>query len=262
MFNQRPSNLQAYLRDRSDSTTTVHASTPETDVPHMHAVSPNHGILTPGQPVPALTQLRQTTTGVPMSDPLYPITTWALLISWTSTTRVACCFDRRWQGKNMQSNLINTFKLRARQRRVFILHRLPDHTNLAKKAGAMSRQSEPGHANGKKEDISKTPPFPQKILKVETNLICAIWGILQANLKKSSTLKFMMNTSFVPSICIHRSIILIFIKKKKGMLVDFFFHSKYFFRNFWLFVPRESSFRYEFQALILERYENTCTWST
>ena len=51
-----------------------------------------------------------------------------------------------------------------------------------------------------------------KILKVETK-ICAIWGILEANLKKSSTLKFITNISFLPSICIHRSIILIFIEK-------------------------------------------------
>ena len=42
--------------------------------------------------------------------------------------------------------------------------------------------------------------------------ICAIWGILEANLKKSSTLMFMMNISFVPSICIHRSTIFIFIE--------------------------------------------------
>ena len=33
-------------------------------------------------------------------------------------------------------------------------------------------------------------------------------------MKKSSTLMFMMNISFVPSICIHRSIIFIFIEKK------------------------------------------------
>ena len=54
--------------------------------------------------------------------------------------------------------------------------------------------------------------LPRKILKVETK-ICAIWGILEANLKKSSTPMFMMNISFVPSICIHRSIIFIFIEK-------------------------------------------------
>ena len=57
------------------------------------------------------------------------------------------------------------------------------------------------------------PPPPRKILKVKTK-ICAIWGILEANLKKSSTLMFMMNISFVPSICIHRSIIFILIEKK------------------------------------------------
>ena len=58
------------------------------------------------------------------------------------------------------------------------------------------------------------PPPPPNILKVETK-ICAIWGILEAYLKKSSTLKFLMNIGFVPSTCIHRSIILIFIEKKK-----------------------------------------------
>ena len=43
-------------------------------------------------------------------------------------------------------------------------------------------------------------------------------------MKKHSTLKFMTNISFVPSVCIHRSIILIFLEKK-SMLVDFF-HGK------------------------------------
>ena len=56
--------------------------------------------------------------------------------------------------------------------------------------------------------------------------MCAIWGILEANLKKSSTLRFMTNISFVPSKCIHRPITLIFIEK--NMLVDFF-HGKYIF---------------------------------
>ena len=68
-----------------------------------------------------------------------------------------------------------------------------------------------------------------KSLTVETK-ICAISDILEANLKESSTIKFIMNTSFVPSICIHGSIILIFIEK--SMLVDFFPHGKYFFPRF------------------------------
>ena len=67
----------------------------------------------------------------------------------------------------------------------------------------------------KKEEISRgsgdmrppPPPHysspPPQILKVETN-ICAILGILEADLKKSSTLKFMMNISFVLSICLHQ----------------------------------------------------------
>ena len=41
-------------------------------------------------------------------------------------------------------------------------------------------------------------------------------------MKKSSTLKLIMNISFLSSICIHRSIFLIFIAKKKSMLVNFF----------------------------------------
>ena len=44
--------------------------------------------------------------------------------------------------------------------------------------------------------------LPRKMLKVKTK-ICAIWNNLEANLKKSSTLKFIMNISFVPSIRIH-----------------------------------------------------------
>ena len=67
----------------------------------------------------------------------------------------------------------------------------------------------------KKEDISRgvRGHAPPEILKVEIK-ICATWGILEANLKKSSTLMFMMNISFVPSICSHRSTIFIFIEKK------------------------------------------------
>ena len=90
---------------------------------------------------------------------------------------------------------------------------------------------------------------PRKFLKVETK-ICAIWGILEANLKKSSTQKFIVNISILPSICIHRSIILIFIEKNACLLIflpwqifrsaifDFHFHKN----------PR---FRDEFQALII-----------
>ena len=52
--------------------------------------------------------------------------------------------------------------------------------------------------------------LPQKVLKVVTK-ICAIWGILESNWMKSSTLMFMMNINFVPSICIHN---LYFHRKK------------------------------------------------
>ena len=68
----------------------------------------------------------------------------------------------------------------------------------------------------KKKEISRGV---WKILKVET-VTCAICGILEANLKKSSTLKFIMSISFVPSICIHRSITLIVFEE--SVLVDFF----------------------------------------
>ena len=73
---------------------------------------------------------------------------------------------------------------------------------------------------------------------------CAIWGILEA----SSTLKFMMNVSFVPSICIHRSNIIIFIEK--SMLVDIFSQRKIFSPAIFQFYFRENPcFCDEFQAL-------------
>ena len=77
------------------------------------------------------------------------------------------------------------------------------------------------------------PPTPWEILKVETN-IWAIWGILEANSKKSRTWKLIMNISFVPSICIHRSIILIFIEKK--VCLSIFPHWKYCFPRFSIFI--------------------------
>ena len=91
----------------------------------------------------------------------------------------------------------------------------------------------------KKEEISMgvwcmpppPPPPSRKILKVETK-ICAIWGILEANLKKCSTPKFITNISFVPSICIHRSIIIIFTGKKCACR---FFHRKNIFPRFSIF---------------------------
>ena len=99
----------------------------------------------------------------------------------------------------------------------------------------------------KREEISSgirghapPSPYPGKFLKVETKM-CAIWGILEANLKKSSTLKFIMNITFLPSICIHRSMILIFIEKK-CMLVDFFAMENILFHNFRYSFLRESSF--------------------
>ena len=119
--------------------------------------------------------------------------------------------------------------------------------------------TEPGIANEKRKrnyfygrsgGMPPPPPSTPQIVKVKTKT-CAIWGILQANLKKCSTLKFMMNISFVPSICIHRSIILIFIEKTKVCLSIFFprqifpgIFSFHFHENpqFWNFFPGFSIF--------------------
>ena len=60
------------------------------------------------------------------------------------------------------------------------------------------------------------------------------------------TLKFMTNISFAPSICIHRSIILIFIEKKYAC--QFFSPRKiHFFHDFLYSFPH---FNDEFQALL------------
>ena len=91
----------------------------------------------------------------------------------------------------------------------------------------------------KKEEISRgvRGHAPRKILKVETK-ICAVWGILEANLKKSSTLKFIMNISFLTSICIHRSITLIFTGKK--LCLSILFQQKIFFSMIFDFHFREN----------------------
>ena len=75
--------------------------------------------------------------------------------------------------------------------------------------------------------------LPRKNLKVQTK-ICAVWGILEANLKKSSTLKFIMNISFLTSICIHRSITLIFTGKK--VCLSIFFPTENFFPRLSIFI--------------------------
>ena len=91
----------------------------------------------------------------------------------------------------------------------------------------MSSQSLEFANEKKKEEIFRgvRGHGPQKILKVETK-ICAVRGILE----DICTLKFMMNISFVSLICIHGSIILIFIEK--CMLVDIFPWKKYFLAIF------------------------------
>ena len=87
-----------------------------------------------------------------------------------------------------------------------------------------------------REEISRgsggitPPPSPLPATK-----ICAIWGILEANLKKCSTQQFMTNISLIPSICINRSIISIFIRKKVCLLI-FFPHGKYIFPRFSIFI--------------------------
>ena len=60
-------------------------------------------------------------------------------------------------------------------------------------------------------------------------------------MKKSSTLKFIMNISFLTSICIHRSIIFIFIGKKVCLSI-FFQTENIFSHDFRFSFPRESSF--------------------
>ena len=68
------------------------------------------------------------------------------------------------------------------------------------------QKPEPGITNEKKElilggsrSIPPPPTLPRDNFESQTK-ICAIWGILETNLKKFNTLKFMMNISFVPSI--------------------------------------------------------------
>ena len=58
-----------------------------------------------------------------------------------------------------------------------------------------------------------------------------------------------MNITFVPSICTHRSIVLIFIEK--GMFVVFFTTENLFLAIFNFYFHENPRFRDEFQALIL-----------
>ena len=74
-------------------------------------------------------------------------------------------------------------------------------------------------------------------------------------MKKSSTLKSMMNISFVSSICIQRSIILIFIEKKVCLSI-FFPQNIYFSAIFDFHFCESPCFRDEFQAL---NKGSTCT---
>ena len=67
------------------------------------------------------------------------------------------------------------------------------------------------------------------------------------NFKKSNTLKFMMNISFVPSICIHRSTILIFTEK--SILVEFFPTENFFPVIFKFHFHENPRFCDKFQAL-------------
>ena len=97
--------------------------------------------------------------------------------------------------------------------------------------------------------LGACPPtnLPPKILNIETK-ICAIWGILKANLKKSSTLKFIMNISFVPSVWIHRVMISIFIPKKVSLSI-FFPQNTFFPMNFGFQFRENPHFHDKFLAL-------------
>ena len=84
--------------------------------------------------------------------------------------------------------------------------------------------TEPGIAHGKKKRTFLGGPggmLPRKFLKVETK-ICAIWGILEANLKKSSTLMFMMNITF-DQFCtfnLHSQIHHLYFNRKKSQHIS------------------------------------------
>ena len=54
----RTSNMLVYLRDGS-AQTVVRAATPREELQIKLFISPSHNILTPGRPVPVLTQYRQ-----------------------------------------------------------------------------------------------------------------------------------------------------------------------------------------------------------
>ena len=74
---------------------------------------------------------------------------------------------------------------------------------------------------------------------------CAIWGILETNLKKCSTLKFMMNITILHSQIHHLN----FHRKKVCLLISF--PRKRFFSAVFDFHFRENPrFRYESQALV------------
>ena len=76
------------------------------------------------------------------------------------------------------------------------------------------------------------PPSPRKFWKSRLKYVQfeAFW---KAHVKKSSTLKFILEISFVPLICIHRSTILIFIEQTVCLI---FFHRMYFFLRLSIFI--------------------------
>ena len=75
------------------------------------------------------------------------------------------------------------------------------------------------HLNFHRKKVSTKKKFPRFLIFI--------------SVKKCSTLKFMTNISFVPSVCIHRSIILIFIEKKYACR---FFSTKKKFPRFLIFI--------------------------
>ena len=90
-------------------------------------------------------------------------------------------------------------------------------------------------------------PPPPKTFESQDQKLCNL-RYSGGYLKKCSTLKFIMNISFVPSIWIHRSIILIFIGKK--VCLSIFFPRKIYFSAIFYFHFRDNPCsRDEFKAL-------------
>ena len=119
----------------------------------------------------------------------------------------------------------------------FPLIKKQSHSEVVLKRSCLICFTEAGIAHEKKEEIlyGARGHAPWEI--------CVIWGILEANLSNPDTK--IHDECFVPSICIHRSIILIFIEK--SMLVYFVPTEDIFSSDFRFSFPWESSFLALFQ---------------